>query len=204
MTPSPGWQAQADQMYAQCAEWIGELGDDYVEELAENGRAAARFYVTGLALADELTRDHLAVALTLTVEQLNDLRHHPPQQGPDAMTAFFGERWDAPRVDDATQVPTPVGDPCLYCTEPIEADDRGVLMPYVDRVEDGVVVGGVAPVHMECDLRMGIGTAEHLRGDCACSKPDVVHEDTKTFRQEARETLAAVNVDRVLRGRGPL
>lgn len=125
------------------------------------------------------------------------------------MTHFFGERWDAPRVDDAIHVPTPVGDPCLYCREPIEAADRGVLVTYADRDVDGELVGGIAPVHMECDLRMNLGTAGHLRGDCTCRKPMTVHEDVpgiveKTFRQEARETLAAVNVDRALRGRGPL
>jgi len=41
------------------------------------------------------------------------------------VTRFFGERWDAPRVDDALQVGIPVGQQCPGCGELIEAATGG-------------------------------------------------------------------------------
>lgn len=80
-------------------------------------------------------------------------------------THFFGERWDAPAVDDATQVPTPVGQPCLAeCGDVIAEGDRGFLRGVV-RMVDGELVGSVEPVHAECDLRSVMG---HQVGVCPC------------------------------------
>jgi hypothetical protein len=47
---------------------------------------------------------------------------------PGSGTLFFGPRWDAPRVDHATQVDTPAGQWCVDCKEPIEPGDRGLMM----------------------------------------------------------------------------
>jgi hypothetical protein len=101
------------------------------------------------------------------------------------VTLFFGDRWDAPQVDDATQVNTPVGRQCLYCAEPVEQDDRGLLRYYSLGTPP-------APVHMECDLRMSLGSVAHLEGRCSCNC-QYAATSSKTFREQARETLAWIN-----------
>ena len=119
------------------------------------------------------------------------------------MIQYFGERWDAPRVDNAIEVATPVGQKCLYCTEPVEDGDRGLMTPYVRDV-DGEASSGIAPVHMECDLRMAIGNVAHLQGRCRCHTTEPAGEPPKSFRDEARETLAWVNAERARRGLAPM
>jgi hypothetical protein len=106
------------------------------------------------------------------------------------VTQFFGQRWDAPRVDGAAQVDTPAGEPCLHCDEPIADGDRGLLMPVrsTDRVE-------IRPVHLECDLR---STLSHWMRQCRCFVPD------RGLRDEARATLEAVNAQRARHGFGPM
>ena len=80
-------------------------------------------------------------------------------------TRFFGQRWDAPRVDDAVQVPTPVGRPCSYCKEPVQAGDRGLLR----RSDDGLLASTIEPVHAECELLDIFG---HDFGICGCTGYD--------------------------------
>lgn len=85
------------------------------------------------------------------------------------MTAlFFGDRWDAPLVDDAVQVPTPVGQFCFNCTEPVAEGDRGLIRRVV-RMVDGQPVGSDEPTHAECDL---IGVLGHQMGVCSCTGYD--------------------------------
>jgi hypothetical protein len=121
-----------------------------------------------------------------------------------AVTFFFGDRWDAPQVDDATQVDTPVGQSCLFCAEPIEPGDRGLLRHYVRDIGP-TDVDGIGPVHMECDLRMGLGIVAHLEGRCSCAgAPAVEPPGRPSFRVEARETLTWINARRAARGAGPL
>lgn len=83
-------------------------------------------------------------------------------------TVFFGERWDAPIVDDAEQVPTPVGQRCYDCGESVEDGDRGFVRG-VGRMVDGELVGSVEPIHAECDLR---GVMGHQVGVCSCTGHD--------------------------------
>lgn len=118
------------------------------------------------------------------------------------MTQFFGERWDAPRADNASPVPTPVGEPCLHCREPIEDGDRGLLMPYVTDIVDGKPIGGTEPVHMECDLRT-LGNVYHYGGQCRYIGDCHQHE-TGTWRDQGRELLAYINQQRAQQGMGPM
>jgi len=83
-------------------------------------------------------------------------------------TLFFGERWDAPMVDDAQQVPTPIGLACFNCTEPVVEGDRGLIRTVV-RMVDGEPVGSAEPTHAECDL---IGVMGHQMGVCSCTGYD--------------------------------
>lgn len=111
-------------------------------------------------------------------------------------TQFFGQRWDAPRVDDAMQVDIPVGEPCLHCGEPIEARDRGLMMSAViEKDLAGDWIAKIYPVHLECDLR---STLSHIFQQCHCFVPD------RSLRDEARATLDAINTQRATEGFGPM
>lgn len=115
---------------------------------------------------------------------------------PGSGTLFFGPRWDAPRVDHATQVDTPVGEVCLHCEEPIEAGDRGLLTPaLLPNVTDGGFGWVVRTIHLECDLR---AVLSHTMRQCRC------FAQHPTLRAEARATLAALNEQRREQGMGPL
>lgn len=106
------------------------------------------------------------------------------------MTQFFGARWDAPRVDDATQVPTPVGELCLECGESIQEGDRGLITCLVS--DEGAMM---RPIHMECELR---ATMSHCARQCECF---TTHPSA---RAEALATLRVFNEWRATRGLGPL
>lgn len=71
---------------------------------------------------------------------------------------FFGEPWPSGICDEGTQVPTPVGDLCLLCDEPIADGDRGSFMGR--GVRDLVAI--MAPVHRECSFREVMGGIGHL------------------------------------------
>ncbi len=80
-------------------------------------------------------------------------------------TLFFGERWDAGVVEGAVRVPTPVGEACLDCAEPVVDGDRGFVRA-VGRMVGGELRPSVEPVHAECDLRSVLG---HQVGVCPCT-----------------------------------
>lgn len=75
---------------------------------------------------------------------------------------FFGEPWPSGVCDEGTQVPTPVGETCELCSEPIEENDQGTFIGAL-RGEEGNLVGILAPVHRECSLRSVIGGIGHLQ-----------------------------------------
>lgn len=108
-------------------------------------------------------------------------------------TRFFGEKWDAPMADPpAEQVPTPVGQKCLWCDEPIVEGDRGILTGVV-QMRNGVTVGNTEPVHMECQLRQVVGGLAHLQQRCLCCSGDGGDpEEGMTRRDGARASLAYV------------
>jgi hypothetical protein len=98
---------------------------------------------------------------------------------------YFGKAWDAPITDNAQQVPTPVGTPCLLCEVEIQEGDRGVMVGYW-----GPQGASVAPIHIECQFRSVMGGANHIKGTCHCSGgPDDPDPPNLTMREEA---LAAV------------
>lgn len=105
------------------------------------------------------------------------------------VTMFFGRRWDAQLVETDTQYPTPVGESCFDCHEPILADECGLLFP---PVEDGAPT---LALHMECNL--GMVLAHNFR-QCSC------YTQHATSRDRARAVLAAVNAERARQGLGPM
>lgn len=78
------------------------------------------------------------------------------------MNTYFGHRWPSGVCDEGTQVDTPVGEPCLLCSEPIEDGDRGVF-GWVLKLKEQPQL---RPQHRECALRSVAGGIGHLT-DCA-------------------------------------
>lgn len=78
---------------------------------------------------------------------------------------WFGEPWPAADFrapvceDDTERIPTPVGEPCLWCGEPIADRDRGQM-----------IFGppALVPAHIECLTRQAFGGPAHLQGTCSC------------------------------------
>ena len=99
-------------------------------------------------------------------------------------TLFFGQRWDAPIVDDARPTPTPVGQLCYDCCEPVQDGDRGFLRAVVRIGDDGQPFGSAEPVHAECDLR---GVLGHQVGVCHCTGYDASRVTAKLVWQRAGE-----------------
>lgn len=96
-------------------------------------------------------------------------------------TVFFGERWDVPLLENATQVETPVGVDCLNCSEPVADGDRGLLR--------GAFINGnpcVVPIHAECDL---IGVIGHLMGVCHCTGYDTSSREAARLAWERAQAL---------------
>ena len=100
---------------------------------------------------------------------------------------WFGSPWPteldrAPICEEnAMRVATPVGQSCLWCSEPIEEDDRGVMMPYVSKGESGL-----KPVHIECNFRQGVGGPAHILGRCTCSGGECDPDMGMTPREASR------------------
>lgn len=83
-------------------------------------------------------------------------------------------------------VPTPIGEPCIRCKEPIAIEDSGVIMPLVD--EDGA---RAVAEHRECFLRAIFGSVGHQRGLCICNGGPGVMDDPPgmTAREAARAAV---------------
>lgn len=86
--------------------------------------------------------------------------------------AWFGRPWGAggvaPVCEDGQHIATPVGSLCLWCDEPIEADDSGVVTPYID----AAINVHQAAQHVECFLRQALGGVNHIEGRCTCCGGD--------------------------------
>lgn len=119
---------------------------------------------------------------------------------------YFGQKWDSPYLDDepghvVIHAPTPVGEKCCWCNEVIRHDERGLyrLVVLVVRGEDHA---SQEPIHVECDLRSGVGSPAHLRGQCSCRGVDE-EPFPGTLREEALETLEIINQRRAAQGAEP-
>lgn len=99
---------------------------------------------------------------------------------------YFGDRWDAPMLDDAVQVATPVGEPCLYCREPIVAGEQGAMVVHIYAAH----AAAIRPAHRECHLRAVLGGIAHVQGRCTCCGGQVDPDDGLPYRESARRVLA--------------
>ena len=60
---------------------------------------------------------------------------------------WFGAGWDDLSLIMGNHVATPVGERCLKCGRPIEADDQGLLIGMAAEVEAHIAPG---PLHLSC------------------------------------------------------
>lgn len=73
---------------------------------------------------------------------------------------WFGEAWNTTLCIAARKVPTPIGEPCLRCADPILAEDNGITMPYVQA--DGVTT---AVFHLDCNLEGILGLVPTMKAE---------------------------------------
>lgn len=89
-------------------------------------------------------------------------------------------------VDDEHEVvETPFGEPCLYCDEPIEADDTGFVTPMVNALSHVVE----AAYHRSCFLVTFVGSVGHQTGKCSCFGGDFDDPPGMSKREAAQEAV---------------
>lgn len=99
---------------------------------------------------------------------------------------WFGESWNAAILDHLEHVITPTGDPCGWCTEPIEEGHRGYVIPHLSAGRPPVL----QPWHLECFLRSTFGSIAHQIKECGCYQGNDrgEREEGMTLRQAALVT----------------
>jgi len=78
-------------------------------------------------------------------------------------------------------VPVPIGEACKWCAEVFVADDRGFGIP---QLSSGDTTIGF--FHLECFMRMIIGSVGHQMNMCECHGGHDDSEDGLTRRAAAR------------------
>lgn len=74
---------------------------------------------------------------------------------------------------------------CPYCDEPVLAHEEAREMRTVD---------GPSPFHIECFVRLTIGSAEHIRGTCRCFLGELGQQEPDLPPREcARRAYAALH-----------
>src|SRR5262249_4135790 len=69
-------------------------------------------------------------------------------------------QWFGPQGggDPADEMRVPVGAVCSWCSEPVEQDDSGVVLPLLAA---NAVYHGTAVYHLECFMRTVVGSVGH-------------------------------------------
>lgn len=97
-----------------------------------------------------------------------------------AANPYFGLAWN-PRIAAGARAPTPIGVRCWHCAEPIEDGDQGIIMP---------CCGAARPIHLDCLLRLTLGSLGHQRRRCSCYGGDEEDPPGLTVREAARAAVA--------------
>jgi len=100
---------------------------------------------------------------------------------------YFGKPYDAPVYIAVNCAPTPVGQQCLWCGEPIGLRDAGFMLPFVgdDKVSE-------VPYHRACLLREILGSLSHVKRQCSCYVPGATCTCTDPPEMTLREAAEAV------------
>jgi len=118
----------------------------------------------------------------MEIEETDNPVEDDQYQEPVNPVVYFGAKWDSPQFDGATEVSTPVGGVCGYCSELIDDGDAGTFSNF------GIVN---APVHLECMLRAALGSPAHLRGECSCSGAEEP-EDNRSWREQGAAVIQMI------------
>lgn len=105
---------------------------------------------------------------------------------------YFGEKWHAPVCEIEEQVPTPVGESCMWCREPILDGEQGFVrrnLAYEEKPASNRFRFTATAVHRECDLRAIIGGIAHFEGRCTCCGGTADPDDGLGWRESARKIL---------------
>lgn len=107
------------------------------------------------------------------------------------VVSYFGPSWR--RQPHEVQVPTPVGQLCGLCEEPVEHSDTGTLQAFSNRSPGAQWHVSWRPVHYECSMRAVIGSVAHIEGRCSCYTPGAGEGDPPgvSRRQAARLAVEA-------------
>lgn len=114
------------------------------------------------------------------------LREARPVAEVGAKMRFFGpEPWGPARDGEAVMVPSPIGELCSWCDEPILAGESGCITPYLGK--DGTEL---QLQHRECLARTMMGSVGHQRGKCPCFGGTEEDPPGLTKREAAHVALA--------------
>lgn len=91
--------------------------------------------------------------------------------------SWFGTDWGAKCCFEDEHVETPVGSECLYCKELVELGDRGLVN----------VIGQT--FHLECQVRMIVGSVGHQMKQCYCYGGSQEDPPNMTRREAAKAAL---------------
>lgn len=69
------------------------------------------------------------------------------------MEQWFGDSWGAPCCDPNDHAPTPVGQACMHCREPIKLGDQGLIHAVGHFNEERPLTWTMEPTHVDCYLR---------------------------------------------------
>ncbi len=111
---------------------------------------------------------------------------------------WFGKAYGAPYEYDTPRVATPVGEPCLWCHEPMTEVDTGVIAGYIDMS----MTPRSVPYHYECYLRQIVGGVNHQLHLCVCpgcagvlppDPPTMTRREAALAAQKTSETMRRGN-----------
>lgn len=106
---------------------------------------------------------------------------------------YFGAPWPSEICDGGRQLPTPVGELCVLCSELIAPHDQGVYIGTVATVD---APPSLQPCHRECEFREVMGGIGHHRDHTYWCKEQHDPDGGLTSRQSALEVWALFTKDR--------
>jgi hypothetical protein len=113
------------------------------------------------------------------------------------MNVWFGTDWGAPVCQTTPHVAVPIGEPCVWCQEPIAPEDSGMGMPIMESAGHAMAVR-VAYYHLECWIRQVVGSVGHQLQVCTCfGGEDSCEPETMSVRESARAAFDLARTGRV-------
>lgn len=111
---------------------------------------------------------------------------------------WFGEPWPSRETraeicaSEDQRVLTPQNRDCMFCQEPIIDGENGVMLPAVLRVNETTFEAAFEAAHIECFIRMTVGSMRHLERRCQCYGGEDERPEGQSARDEAREVFAFI------------